>query len=138
MGSMGGQGCGPRAVSYDGGNLIVRPEPPCADPHARWCGGWGRNTPGYPIGPERHIDSISHKSYYGDMRMTLSIPDVVAHRFQAAVPARQRSRLVTRLLEQELSERDNSLAAACRAANRDRVLAREIDEWQAFEDGIEE
>ena len=72
------------------------------------------------------------------MRITLSIPDEVAHRFQASVPARQRSRLVTRLLEQELSERDNSLAAACRAANRDKVLEQEIDEWQAFEDGIEE
>ncbi len=72
------------------------------------------------------------------MRMTLSIPDVVAHRFQAAVPARQRSRLVTRLLEQELSERDSSLAATCRAANHDRALAHEIDEWQSFEDGIEE
>ena len=72
------------------------------------------------------------------MRITLSIPDEVAHRFQAAVPARQRSRLVTRLLEQALAERDSSLAAACRAANSDKVLEKEIDEWQAFEDGIEE
>ena len=24
-------------------------EPPGADPHARWCGGWGRDSPGYPI-----------------------------------------------------------------------------------------
>jgi len=72
------------------------------------------------------------------MRMTLSIPDEVAHRFQAAVPARKRSRIVTRLLEQELKERDNSLAVACRAANRDKALEKEIDEWQAFEDGIEE
>ncbi len=72
------------------------------------------------------------------MRMTLSIPDDVARRFQAAVPARRRSRLVTLLLERELSERDKSLAAACRAANRDRALAREIDEWQAFDDGFEE
>jgi len=24
-------------------------EPPCADPHAGWCGGWGRKSPGYPI-----------------------------------------------------------------------------------------
>jgi len=24
-------------------------EPPGADPHAGWCGGWGRKTPGYPI-----------------------------------------------------------------------------------------
>ena len=72
------------------------------------------------------------------MRITLSIPDTVARRFQAAVPARQRSRLVSRLLEQELSERDDSLAAACRAANRDKALEREIDEWQAFDDRIEE
>jgi hypothetical protein len=72
------------------------------------------------------------------MRITLSIPDAVARRFQAAVPARQRSSLVTRLLERELSGLDNSLAAACRAANRDKALAREIDEWQSFDDGIEE
>ena len=72
------------------------------------------------------------------MRITLSIPDAVARRFQAAVPARQRSRLVTRLLEHELSERDDTLAAACRAANRDKGLQREIDEWQSFDDGIEE
>ena len=72
------------------------------------------------------------------MRITLSIPDKVAHRFQASVPARQRSRLVTRLLEQELAERDNSLATACREANRDKALEQEINEWQAFEDGIEE
>ena len=58
--------------------------------------------------------------------------------FKRAVPARQRSRLVTRLLEQALAERDISLAAACRAANSDKALEQEIDEWQAFEDGIEE
>ena len=72
------------------------------------------------------------------MRMTLSIPDVVAHRFQAAVPARQRSRLVTRLLKHELLERDNALALACRAANRDKALVQEIEEWQSFDDGIDE
>lgn len=72
------------------------------------------------------------------MRITLSIPDEVAHRFQAAVPARHRSRLVTRLLEQALAERDSLLAAACRSANSDKALEKEIDEWQAFEDGIEE
>jgi len=72
------------------------------------------------------------------MRITLSIPDAIAHRFQAAVPARQRSRLVTRLLEHELEERDNSLASACRAANRDKALVREIEEWQSFDDLITE
>ena len=68
------------------------------------------------------------------MRITLSIPDRVASRFQAAIPARQRSRLITRLLEQELAERDKALAAACWSANRDVPLQKEIDEWQSFED----
>ena len=72
------------------------------------------------------------------MRITLSIPDPVAHRFQAAVPARRRSRLVTRLLEHELAKQDDSLAAACRAANRDQALVRETAEWQAFDDRVEE
>ena len=69
------------------------------------------------------------------MRMTLSIPDTVAHRFQVAVPPRQRSRLIAQLLEGVLTKHEDSLATACRAANRDKVLEREIEDWQAFEDG---
>lgn len=72
------------------------------------------------------------------MRLTLSIPDTVAYRFQVAVPPRQRSKLVARLLEQALAEREESLAASCRAANRDAALAKETDEWQAFDDGVTE
>jgi hypothetical protein len=41
-------------------------------------------------------------------------------------------------LEQTLAEREDSLAAACRAANRDTVLNKETDEWQAFDDGVNE
>ena len=72
------------------------------------------------------------------MRITLSIPDTVARRFQVAIPPRQRSRLVTHLLEDVLLEHEDSLIAACRAANRDKALEREIDDWQLFEDGVAE
>ena len=72
------------------------------------------------------------------MRMTLSIPDTVAHRFQVAVPLRQRSRLIAHLLEGVLAKHEDSLAMACRAANRDKVLEREIEDWQSFEDGVTE
>jgi hypothetical protein len=41
-------------------------------------------------------------------------------------------------LEDILSEHEDSLAAACRAANRDKALEREVDDWQAFEDGVAE
>lgn len=70
--------------------------------------------------------------------MTLSIPDGLARRFQVAVPARHRSKLVTKLLEKALEADAESLEAACRAANNDPALARETEEWQAFDDGVEE
>jgi metal-responsive CopG/Arc/MetJ family transcriptional regulator len=72
------------------------------------------------------------------MRVTLSIPDALARKFQSAVPQRQRSRLVTSLLEGELRRREGDLAQACVAANGDKALEKEIDDWQAFEDNIEE
>jgi metal-responsive CopG/Arc/MetJ family transcriptional regulator len=72
------------------------------------------------------------------MRITLSIPDAVAQRFQAAVPPRQRSRHVSRLIESSLAGHEQALAAACQAANQDRELEREIDDWQSFHDEIAE
>jgi len=72
------------------------------------------------------------------MRVTLSIPDPIAERFRAAIRPRRRSRVVTRLIEQELVRRDNTLAEACRSANRDKELQREIDDWQSFDDGVQE
>jgi hypothetical protein len=70
--------------------------------------------------------------------MTLSIPDAIARRFQAAVPSRQRSRVVTALLADELKKKENALEEACIAANKDKPLEKEIDEWQAFEDRLDE
>ena len=70
------------------------------------------------------------------MRITLSLPDQLARRFLAAVPDRKRSALVARLLEDELRRYEERLERACRAANRDEVLAAENDEWQAFDDPL--
>jgi len=35
--------------AYVGSRFTMLYEPPGADPHAGWCGGWGLKTPGYPI-----------------------------------------------------------------------------------------
>jgi hypothetical protein len=72
------------------------------------------------------------------MRMTFSLPDTLAQRFLASIPPRQRSATVAKLLEQELTDHERELEAACLAANKDKALNREIDEWQAFDDDIEE
>lgn len=72
------------------------------------------------------------------MRITLSIPDVLAKKFQDVVPPRQRSRLVAGLIAKEIRKKERALEAACKAANRDLALARDIDAWQSFEDRPEE
>jgi|MesohylFT_1024984.scaffolds.fasta_scaffold200192_2 hypothetical protein len=72
------------------------------------------------------------------MRFTLSIPDSVARSFQASVPSRLRSQLVTRLIEKELVRRNDDLARACQSANRDAKLEKETLEWNAFDDFVEE
>ena len=64
------------------------------------------------------------------MRITLSLPDHLA-RFLAAVPSRRRSATVAGLLERELATHESQLERACQAANADRALAAEIDEWQS-------
>jgi hypothetical protein len=46
--------------------------------------------------------------------------------------------LVTHLLEDVLWRHEDALATACRAANRDKALEREIDDWQSFDDGVAE
>jgi hypothetical protein len=36
-----------------------------------------------------------------------------------------------------LASHDDALASACRAANQDSELEREMEDWQAFDDGEE-
>jgi hypothetical protein len=72
------------------------------------------------------------------MRMTLSIPDDIAERFQVVVPARRRSSLITELIERELKKHESRLTCACRAANQDKKFEHEIEEWQGFDDDLSE
>lgn len=37
------------SLSEPENRLGVLNEPPCAEPHAGWCGGWRLDTSGYPI-----------------------------------------------------------------------------------------
>jgi hypothetical protein len=69
------------------------------------------------------------------MRLTISLPDAIVKRLKACVPPQRRSGLVAKLLARELKKRESALESACAAANRDKRLEQEIDEWQALEDG---
>ena len=43
------QPCSCTCVAHARRRVVHVHEPPGADPHAGWCGGWGRKSPGYPI-----------------------------------------------------------------------------------------
>ena len=72
------------------------------------------------------------------MRITLTIPDPIVERFHVFVPPKERSRLVTELIERELKKIENRLESACLSANKDKKLDCEIDEWQNFDELLDE
>jgi len=72
------------------------------------------------------------------MKITVTIPGPVARTFRSKAPAPRRPRFVTRLLKNELAAGPSTLEEACRTANRDKSLPREIDEWQSFDGGMDE
>jgi hypothetical protein len=68
------------------------------------------------------------------MKMTFAIPDDVGRRFRKAVPPGERSAAVTELLRKKYRPSDESLVAVCRRVNKLRTLARDMAEWERFDD----
>lgn len=72
------------------------------------------------------------------MQMLFHIPDSLATRFKKAVPPRQRSAFVTKLIEQSLPEDDDPLYLLALEVERDASLNAEMREWREglIADGI--
>lgn len=71
--------------------------------------------------------------------MLLSLPEPLARRFKAAVPARQRSQYVAVLLEREMSKQDDALYKAALAVEKDRAVNADIKVWDITAgDGLDE
>ena len=72
------------------------------------------------------------------MQMLFHISDPLAARFRQAVPTRQRSAFVTKLVEQALHEDDDPLYLLALEVERDAVLNAEMREWREglIADGI--
>ena len=66
------------------------------------------------------------------MQVLVSIPDKVARQFYTVVPLHRRSTILTRLIKDELNRIE--LSQACVRANRDKALARDVEDWQGFDD----
>lgn len=72
-------------------------------------------------------------------KVLVSLPDQLAARMRATIPARQRSKVITHLIEDEITRRENSLYECALAVEKDEDLRREMDEWNVtISDGINE
>ena len=71
-------------------------------------------------------------------KVLISIPDQLAVRMRATMPARQRSQMITRLIESEVEKRESSLYECAMAVESDLALQDEMSEWDVtLQDGLE-
>jgi hypothetical protein len=68
------------------------------------------------------------------MKISFAIPDEIGCRFKKAVPAGQRSAVVTGLLQKKLRATEAELERVCARVNGLVRLSGEMAEWERFDD----
>ena len=72
-------------------------------------------------------------------KVLVSIPDSLIDRMKAVIPSRQRSKILSKLLEDEVKRREADLYRCALDVENDKALAAEMKEWDAtIEDGIDD
>jgi len=70
-------------------------------------------------------------------KVLISIPDSIATRMKAAIPQRQRSKVIVALIEQEIEKREQALYNCAIAVEKDAALNQEMKEWDVtIQDGL--
>ncbi len=70
-------------------------------------------------------------------KILISIPDELAMRMKAVIPTRQRSKVITQLLEKEVQQREGVLYDCARHVDTNLVLREEMAEWEVtVQDGL--
>lgn len=62
-------------------------------------------------------------------KVLISLPNQLAARMRATIPARQRSKIITRLIEEEIKKREHALYECAVAVENDNDLNLEMEEW---------
>jgi len=71
-------------------------------------------------------------------KVLISIPAQLAMRMKTALPQRQRSKIITRLIEQEVEKREKMLYKCALDVEKDNALNEEMKEWDTtLQDGLE-
>lgn len=72
-------------------------------------------------------------------KVLISLPDQLAVRMRATIPSRQRSKVITHLIEEEIGRRERSLYECALAVEQDTCLREEMAEWDVtMSDGLRE
>jgi len=74
------------------------------------------------LGPAGGWAAIWHDGYMASRKMTFTLPEELAARFDRSFPARDRSRYLADALADKLAEREKRLIRACEIANEDPAL----------------
>lgn len=70
-------------------------------------------------------------------KILISLPDQLAVRMRATIPSRQRSKIFTHLIEEEIEKRERILYECALAVEKDNDLRQEMDEWNVtLNDGL--
>jgi tRNA/tmRNA/rRNA uracil-C5-methylase (TrmA/RlmC/RlmD family) len=70
-------------------------------------------------------------------KVLISVPDQLAARMRATIPARQRSKTIAHLIEEEVIKREQSLYECAVAVEKDSALHKEMEEWNTtLKDGL--
>lgn len=70
-------------------------------------------------------------------KVLISIPDLIASRMRAAIPQRQRSKVIAHLIEKEVERREKALYKCALAVENDHSLKEEMNDWSiAIQDGL--
>jgi len=70
-------------------------------------------------------------------RVLISMTDQLAARLRAAIPARQRSKTITHLIEKEIEKRERLLYECALAVENDSALEKEMKDWDiTLQDGL--
>jgi len=71
-------------------------------------------------------------------KILVSLPDDLAVRMRAVIPNRQRSKVISEVLEREIRKREKQLYQCAKSIERDDALNNEMSDWNiTVGDGIE-
>ncbi|MFI4919435.1 MAG: hypothetical protein ACHP65_07755 [Legionellales bacterium] len=70
-------------------------------------------------------------------KVLISMPDKIASRMRAAIPQRQRSKVIVHLIEKEIERREKALYECAMAVEQDAGLHDDTKDWDVtLQDGL--